>query len=60
MHGRNIRSGQNTVYSMVLIAGILVMFRVGVALGIDSSAFSFLYDSLMAPMGAAMFAMLAF
>ncbi len=45
---------------MVLIAGILVMFRVGVALGIDSSAFSFLYDSLMAPMGAAMFAMLAF
>ncbi len=60
VHGRNIRAGQNTVYSMVLIAGILVMFLVGVAAGIDSSAFSFLYDSLMAPMGAAMFAMLAF
>ena len=60
VHGRNIKTGKNTIYSLALIVGIAVMFFAGVAFGTQSSTFTFLYDSLMAPMGAAMFAMLAF
>lgn len=60
IHGRNIRSGKNTIYSATLMVSLVGMACVGVVGGVSSWAFSFLYDSLMAPMAAAMFAMAAF
>lgn len=60
VHGRNVRSGKNVLYSVTLVVALVVMALVGIFLGTSAKPFLFLYDSLMSPMTATMFAMLAF
>lgn len=60
IHTKNISARKNVPYSLALLAGLLTMSFLGIAFGLQSTAFVFLYDSLVGPMGAAMFAMLAF
>jgi len=60
VHVRNIRAGKNVPYSLTLLVGLAVMSFLGAGFGSQAPAFKYLYASLMAPMGAAMFAMLAF
>jgi hypothetical protein len=60
VHTGKIRAGKNTSYSLVLIISLACATGLGVFSGTNSVAYKTLYSTMLVPMNAAMFAMLAF
>jgi len=60
VHTRNMKLRRNTLYSLVLVASMAVTALLGIILGPSSSAYKAVYNSLLAPMSSAIYAMLAF
>lgn len=61
VHGRNIsRRAPGWINGVVLLGAMLFMIVIGISRGTDDSIYLFAYDNMLSPLGAAVYASIAF